>query len=103
MAWTQHEVSVWRVCWKWIFPYPCKKRVTRFCCTGNLKWRVWGLGLKENYFCCDGKESHWFSGYFGFGWPGWHFVTNVQICRGSIPSESEGCPNLVGEFPEVIG
>ncbi len=104
MAWEAQEVIVWRVCWKWGFiPYPCRKRVTKFCCTGTHKWRVWGAGVRENYFCCDGNESHWFD----FGWyigpPTWHLVQGVQVCRGSKPSETEGCPNFVGDFPEADG
>lgn len=101
MAWETQEVRVWGVCWKWFIPYPCRKIVTKFCCTGTWKWRVWGVSLRENYFCCNGKESHWWDGTFFFGLPQWHTVQNVQKCRDSMPAETEGCPNIIGEFPDI--
>ena len=100
MAWEPQEVRVWGVCWKWFVPYPCRKIVTKYCCTGNHKWRVVGVAARENYFCCDGNESHWWDTAFFAGLPTWHLAQNVQVCRGSVPSETKGCPNMVGDFPE---
>jgi hypothetical protein len=100
MAWEAQEVREWGVCWKWGVPYPCKKTKTKYCCTGFYKWRVWGVGLRENYFCCDGNESHWWSGALFVGLPMWHLVRNARVCRGSIPSETKGCVNFTGDFPE---
>lgn len=100
VAWETQNVRVWGVCWKWFVPYPCRKVVTKYCCTGYHKWRVWGVAARENYFCCDGRESHWWDTAFFAGLPGWHLVQNVQVCRGSVPSETQGCPNMVGDFPE---
>ena len=101
MAWAAEKVTVWSLCWMWGFiPYPCRKTVTKFCCTGTHKWRVWGAFLKENYFCCEGNESHWFDAGWFVGVPTWHLVQQVQVCRGdSPPSETEGCRNFVGDFP----
>jgi hypothetical protein len=61
---------------------------------------VFGVGARENYLCCDGNQSHWWDAGFFVGWPQWHLVTNARICRGSIPSEIKGCPDMVGDFPE---
>jgi hypothetical protein len=64
---------------------------------------VWGAFVRENYFCCDGNESHWFDGGWFVGAPTWHLVQQVQVCRGSQPSETEGCRNFVGDFPPADG
>lgn len=100
MAWEAQDVRVWGVCWKWWVPYPCRKTVTKYCCTGSHKWRVWGVAARENYFCCDGNESHWWDRAFFVGLPMWHLAQNVRVCRGSIPSETRGCFNMIGDFPE---
>jgi hypothetical protein len=100
MAWAAQNVTVWRFCWKWGFiPYPCRKIVTKLCCSGPHKWRVWGAFVRENYVCCDGNESHWFDAGWFVGAPIWHLVQQVQVCRSSQPSETEGCGNFVGDFP----
>jgi hypothetical protein len=99
VAWEPQEVRVWGVCWKWWVPYPCRKIVTQYCCTGTHKWRVFGVAARENYFCCDGHESHWWDTAWFIGLPTWHLAENVQVCRGSKPSETEGCPHMVGDFP----
>ena len=100
MAWEPQQVRVWGWCRKWGIPYPCRKIVTKYCCTGTHMWKVWGVGLRENYFCCDGNESHWWDGAFFVGVPTWHLVQNVQKCRDSVPTQTEGCPHIVGNFPE---
>jgi hypothetical protein len=92
---------VWGWCRKWGIPYPCRKIVTKYCCTGTWKWKVWVAGARENYFCCDGNESHWWDAAFFFGWPQWHLVQNVQKCRNSIPTQTKGCPNITGDFPDI--
>ena len=61
-----------------------------------------GAFVRENYFCCDGKESHWWDTTFFVGLPTWHLVQDVQICRDSVPSETEGCPDFTGDFPEGV-
>ncbi|MBB5631749.1 hypothetical protein BJ981_007535 [Sphaerisporangium krabiense] len=91
---------MWGVCRKWGIPYPCRKIVTKYCATGYHMWRVLGAVARENYFCRDGNESHWWDKAVFFGFPTWHLVENVRVCRGSVPSEIRGCPNIVGEFPE---
>ena len=58
------------------------------------------MGARENYFCCDGNESHWWDRAFFVGLPMWHLAQNVRVCRGSKPSETKGCVNFVGDFPE---
>lgn len=102
MPWEPQEVRVWAVCWKWGFiPYPCRKIVTKYCCTGNWRWRVLGAVARENYFCCDGKQSKWWDVTFFFGLPQWHLVQNVQKCRNSVPDQIDGCPDFVDEFPDL--
>ncbi len=95
MAWVSTQVRYWTVCWWAIFPYPCRKTKTKFCCTGIRKVRCYGF-FGENWFCCDGRESHWWSGCWGFGTT---IAGNQTVCRNSIPSSSQGCPNAVGDAP----
>jgi hypothetical protein len=56
--------SYWTVCWKWIFPYPCKKyrTVTRWCCffswikeTGWASFPRWMVARTVN--CTTGQRS----------------------------------------------
>ena len=100
MAWAAQNVTVWRVCWKWGFiPYPCRKTVTKFCCTGTHKWRVWGV-LKENYSCCEGNESHWFDAGWFVGLPTWH-LGNKSKCAAAIAALGDrGLPELRRRFPD---
>ena len=97
MPWEAREVRYWTVCWKWIFPYPCRKTKTKYCCSGMLKVRCYGL-FGERWFCCDSREHHWWSFCFGIGTR----INQDRICKNSIPDESEDCPNLVGEAPPQL-
>lgn len=98
MAWVKQDVRYWTVCWKWIFPYPCRKTRKRFCCTGTHKEICVGF-LAKHWFCCDGRQSSWWSWCFGAG--SW-LTTGTTACRKEIPSESEGCPKTIGDIPSVI-
>jgi hypothetical protein len=62
---------------------------------------VLGVAARENYFCRVGNESHWWDKTFFIGLPMWHLAQDVQVCRDSVPSETTGCPNMVGDFPGV--
>lgn len=95
MAWQQRTIRYWTVCWKWIFPYPCRKSKQKFCCTGVHKVRCYGF-FGEHWHCCDGRESHWWGWCWGVGSV---IASNITICRNSIPSESQGCPHTVGDAP----
>ena len=90
MPWEKTEVRYWTVCWKWIFPYPCRKTKTKYCCSGMLKVRCYGF-FGERWFCCDSREHHWWSFCFGIGTR----INQDRICKNSIPDESEDCPNIV--------
>lgn len=98
MAWVETQVRVWGWCKKWGIPYPCRKVRTRFCCTGTHKEICVGA-VARHWFCCDGRQSSWWSWCFGAGkW----MTTGTTVCRKSIPSESEGCPDTVGDIPSVV-
>ena len=100
MAWIETQTKVWGVCWKWRVPYPCRKIVTRYCCTGTHKYKTWGAVLTENYFCCDGNEHHWWSFKPLINIKSWVIETNKQVCKKSIPKETEGCPNIIDTVPD---
>ena len=93
MAWERRTKSYWTVCWKWIFPYPCKKTKDVYCCTGRWKQRCY-LFISEQWICCDTREYHFWTACFGIG------TTDSEretICRDEIPSDSrEDCPTLGG-------
>jgi len=100
MAWTAKNVRVWKVCWAWIIPYPCRKTVTKYCCRGVHKFRTFIIFVVENYFCCARREHHWWSFNLSLNIPYWISVSNVEVCKDSPPQESEGCPQTgIGEAP----
>jgi hypothetical protein len=78
----------WTVCWKWIFPYPCKKyrTVTKWCCFFSwIKITFWGLYCTSEG-CADGLLYRWNSFCFGFGT---RYLYNQTICFSS-PKVSQG-------------
>jgi len=103
MAWTEKEFRIWKVCWAWIIPYPCRRTVTKYCCRGIHKYRTFIIFVVEHYFCCDRHEHHWWSFDFSLNIPYWIIVGDVEVCKDSRPSESEGCPNTVGDAPPGTG
>ena len=93
MAWESRIKSYWTVCWKWIFPYPCKKTKTVYCCTGRWKQRCY-LFFGEQWICCGTREYHYWTACFGIGTID---SSSETVCRNEIPSDSrEGCPTLGG-------
>ena len=85
------DESYWTVCWKWIFPYPCKKyrRVTRWCC--NFTW------IKETRWfffctlegCADGQLYKWTGGCFGLLGSETYF--NIRKCFNSAKTPVGRC------------
>lgn len=102
MAWTAKNFRVWKVCWAWIIPYPCRRTVTKYCCRGVHKYRTFIIFVVEHYFCCDRHEHHWWSFDFSLNLPTWVIHSDAEVCKGSRPEESEGCPEAgVGDAPSV--
>jgi len=99
MPWEQTTVHYWTVCWKWIFPYPCRKSKTVHCCTGRWKQRCY-LFYGEQWLCCDRREGHYWAPCFGIGDT---VQSNVTVCRDSIPESRDGCPTTVGDAPPSAG
>lgn len=123
MPWEQRTVRYWTTCYwefsypcgiKWCrkwgvpypcgiktckgnLPYPCRKTKIVFCCTGVHRVRCYGL-YGEHWHCCDGRESKWWGKCWGLGNT---VESNVTMCRDSIPNESQGCPNTVGDAPPI--
>lgn len=70
----------WAVCWKWIFPYPCKKyrTVTRWCC--EFEWiketRLFLFCILEG--CAGGKRYRWYG--FCFNLIGTATFYGVRMC-----------------------
>ena len=103
MAWERKNFEVWSICWWAIFPYPCKKTVTKYCCRGVHKYRTFIIFVVEHYFCCDRHEHHWWSFDLSLNIPYWIITRDAEICKDSPPDESEGCPNSVGDAPPPAG
>lgn len=99
MPWEQVTVRYWTVCWKWIFPYPCRKSKNKYCCTGRWKQRCY-LFYGEQWLCCDGREGHYWAPCFGIG-----DTTSARerVCRDSIPESRDGCPTTGGVAPPGAG
>ena len=91
MPWEAIKVKYWTICWKWILPYPCRKTKTKYCCSGMLKTSCLVL-VGKKWFCCGGREHHWWSLCFGIGTT----IVEDRICKNSIPDESEDCTEFIG-------
>ena len=85
----------WKVCWKWIFPYPCER------CRVVTQWCYQFSSVKDQCFafaekhcgCEQGHEFCWWDGCFGW-FTNWRFGATVCFdsqledqgaCSGSIP------------------
>jgi hypothetical protein len=98
MAWEPSRYTKWGVCWKWGFiPYPCRKTYDGFCCTGTAKQTCYGF-VASVWFCCNGKEHHYWKGCFGAGTA----IYQERRCVTKVPTESEGCGHVVGDAPPGI-
>lgn len=66
------RISYWTICWKWIFPYPCKKeKEVEFCCY-NFDWiKYEGRILFRCYWqgCEKGVLYKWTTFCIGSGPP----------------------------------
>lgn len=85
---TEETCSGWGVCWKWIFPYPCRKTWTCYCY--NFEWVKL---LKFGIFCrargCElGIEYGWWEWCLGVGST---TVYNVRACYKSQRSVTGEC------------
>jgi len=89
--------SYWTVCWKWIFPYPCKKyrTVTRWCCFFSwLKENRWGFFCTLEG-CADGQLYKWTA--FCFNLFGSQTYYNITKCFDSAKTPQGPCtPVAVG-------
>ena len=83
--------SYWTVCWKWIFPYPCKKvrTVTKWCY--NFRWvREYRWG----FFCylegCEnGVRYTWYA--FCFNLFGTETYYNIYMCFNNQKQRNGSC------------
>jgi hypothetical protein len=89
--WETFVESYWTVCWKWIFPYPCKKyrTVTRWCCTFDwLKETRWGFFCTLEG-CAGGVRYNWTAFCFNLFGTAWFY--NIRKCFSSEKSPSGRC------------
>ncbi len=95
--------SYWTVCWKWIFPYPCKKyhTVTKWCCFFSwIKETGWGLFCTLEG-CADGQLYNWTA--FCFNIFGTSYYYNITKCFGSAKSPQGSCaPIAIGRAFEKL-
>lgn len=100
MPWSERTRRYWTVCWKCCFiPYPCRKTKKVYCGIGVLRIRCYGF-FGEKWFCCGGKQSHWWSFYWGIG----NMISSgMRVCKDKIPSQIDKCPDTVGDAPPGRG
>jgi hypothetical protein len=83
--------TYWTVCWKWIFPYPCKKSrtVSRWCC--DFAWvEETGYGFFcRLQGCADGQLYKWTA--FCFNIWGTTRYPNIRKCFGSAKTPVGPC------------
>lgn len=89
--WQRIEETYWTVCWKWIFPYPCRKRrtVTRWCCTFD-----WVKETRWFFFCtlegcAGGQRYNWTAFCFNVLGTAWFY--NIRLCFSNQMSPSGRC------------
>src|SRR6266487_4171914 len=81
----------WTVCWKWIFPYPCKKyrTVTKWCCFCTLEG------------CADNQLYSWTT--FCFNIFGSTTYYNITKCFDSPKTPQGNCtPVAIGRVFEDL-
>jgi hypothetical protein len=89
--WITIEETYWTVCWKWIFPYPCRKSrtVRRWCLTFDwLKETRWFLYCSVEG-CAQGRRYSW--GAFCFNIIGTAWFYNIRLCFSSEKQSSGTC------------
>jgi len=96
------EVTYWSVCWKWIFPYPCKKskRVTRFK-YDFLPWRsriTWPFRCKYEG-CCGTSLYTWsYWCWWGTGNSAWNEFSPRTRYFSSEQNPTGLCPFSGGQI-----
>ena len=102
MACGQREtvtISYWGVCWKWIFPYPCKKhkQVQKY----RYDFRPWRTRFSYSPFrrsyeaCCGGflfAWSYWTWSPFGSGNGPWVDTDWLYYSDSVVGGTGEDCP-----------
>jgi len=82
--------TYWAVCWKWIFPYPCKKTrtVTKWCYDFSVVHETCRVFSATLYGCERGREYKWTSGCFG-----WFdaYYTNKHLCFSKPLDDTGSC------------
>ncbi|SFK00917.1 hypothetical protein SAMN05444581_101248 [Methylocapsa palsarum] len=101
MACGQREtitVTHWGVCWKWIFPYPCKKTINVIRYRYDFRpWREkfsWSPFRRSYEGCCGGALfawSYWTWSPFGTVSGPWVDTTLTYFADSTIGSV-ENCP-----------
>lgn len=88
--------TYWSVCWKWIFPYPCKKSrtVVRFR-YDFLPWRTrltWPFRCKYEG-CCGARLYRWSNGcWLGTGNSAWNQFSPLTRYFKTQQSPVGDCP-----------
>jgi hypothetical protein len=80
----------WKVCWKWIFPYPCER------CRVATQWCYQFSSVKDQCFafaekhcgCEQGHEFCWWDGCFGW-FTQWRF--GVTACFDNLLDDQGTC------------
>jgi hypothetical protein len=91
----QVTVTSWGVCWKWIFPYPCKKSSTqtRYEYVFNPYRSRFAFFAKHYEGCCGGVLFKWPEGFAIFGTGNGPWVNTPITKLLSSPAEGIGdCP-----------
>lgn len=92
----QVTVTSWGVCWKWIFPYPCKKSSIQT----RLHWQFtpsrtrFALFQKKFEGCCAGTLYEWSDGFtlFGNGNGPWISQTRERFLVDGATTALGNCP-----------
>lgn len=94
--WTTITETYWTVCWKWIFPYPCKKSRTlrRWCCDFSWIKETGWFFFSTLEGCSGGVEYNWTA--FSFGIVGTHWYFNITKCFNSPLTASGKCGSTTG-------
>lgn len=100
MAWRRVQRVKWKVCWKWVFPYPCKKTVWEYCCTGLTKENRYPF-VSVKWICCEEKEYKFTRFRWGTDF-GVDLYAECRICVKDLPNPyRDDCTGLAGEITKV--
>lgn len=106
-------VTWWTVCWKWIFPYPCKKGgfQERYVYDFDIVRSEWALFRTKYKGCCGNRQFEWTSGFCLFCRGNWDLgparftfkseLNSVGVCEiDNIPDWNGPVYLKPGEGPE---